>query len=167
MKIKLILLLFISTIAVQAQEKLETLSDKGNSGSLRQLDLNIVSLVPTVEDYKDFKKKIKNLPLDYIKYVDSIDFTDFDKKLSVIQIYSQNRTSRSKNAYELKKNIKNDSLKLMIINLDMKLKDLIIDLEQYNDLKVEYEIIEKIVKTDTKINRIIFRKPIIEKVLNP
>lgn len=167
MKIKLILLLFISTIAVQAQEKLETLSGKGNSGSLRQLDLNIVSLVPTVEDYNDFKKKIKNLPLDYIKYVDSIDFTDFDKKLSVIQIYSQNRTSRSQNAYELKKNIKNDSLKLMIINLDMKLKDLIIDLEQYNDLKVEYEIIEKIVKTDTKINRIIFRKPIIEKVLNP
>lgn len=167
MKIKLTLLLLICSIAAQAQEKLETLSDKGNTGLLRRADLNIVSLVPTVEEYKDFKKKIKNLPLEYIKYVDSIDFTDFDKNLSVIQIYSQNRTSRSQNAYELKKNIKNNSLKLMFINLDMELKDHIIDLEQYNDLKVEYEIIEKIVKTDTKINRIIFRKPIIEKVLNP
>ena len=159
MKKQITLLFLICSIAVQAQLKLEDLSDENDIGLLQRIDLNIVSLVPTVDEYKNFKEIIKNLPLDYIKYVDSVDYSKFNKELSVIQIYSQNRVYRSKNSYEIKKNQNNDSLLVSHIQLDMKMKDYIIDYEEYNNLKVEYDIIEKIVKAETKINRIIFSKP--------
>ena len=166
MKKQITLLFLICSIAVQAQLKLEDLSDKKDLGLLQRLDLNIVSLVPTVDEYKDFNEKIKNLPLEYIKYVDSVDYSKFNKELSFIQIYSQDRVYRSKNSYEIKKNQNNDSLLVTNIQLDMKMKDYIIDFEKYNNLEVEYDIIVKKVKTDTKINRIIFSKPGIEKLLN-
>ena len=39
--------------------------------------------------------------------------------------------------------------------------------EKYNKLKVEYNIIEKKLKNGSKVNRIIFSKPGIERQLNP
>ena len=153
-------------MAVQAQLKLEDLSGKKDIGLLQRLDLNIISLVPTEDEYKNFNENIKNLPLEYVKYIDSIDYTNFNKKHSIIQIYSQDRVYRSENLYEIKKNKDNDSLLVTNIQLEMKMKDYIIDYEKYMNLKVEYDIIEKKVKTDTKINRIIFSKPDITKLLN-
>lgn len=126
---------------------------------LQRLDLNIVSLVPTVDEYKNFKENIKKLPLEYIRYVDSVDYSKFNKELSIIQIYSQDRVYNSKNLYEIKKNQVNDSLMVTNIRFDIKMKDYIIDLEKYNNLKVEYNIIEKKAKAGTTINRIIFSKP--------
>ncbi len=166
MKRHITLLFLICSIGVQAQLKLEDLSDKKDLGLLQRLDLNIISLVPTVDEYKNFKETIKNLPLEYIKYVDSVDYSKFNKEQCYIQIYSQDRVYRSKNSYEIKKNQDNDSLLVTNIQLDMKMKDYIIDFEKYNDLKVEYDIIEKKVKAETKINRIIFSKPRIIELLN-
>lgn len=166
MKRQITLLFLICSIGLQAQLKLEDLSDKKDLGLLQRLDLNIVSLVPTVDEYKNFKENIKNLPLEYIKYVDSVDYSKFNKELSYIQIYSQDRVYRSKNSYEIEKNQDNDSLLVTNIQLDMKMKDYIIDFEKYNNLKVEYDIIEKKVKAETKINRIIFSKPGIRELLN-
>lgn len=158
MKSKITLLFLICSIAVQAQLKLEDLSDKKDLGLLQRLELNILSIVPTVDEYKNFNENIKNLPLEYIKYVDSIDYSKFNKKHSFIQIYSQDRVYRSKNSYEIKKNQYNDSLLVTHIQLDMKMKDYIVDFEEYLNQKIEYEIIEKEVKDDIKVNRIIFYK---------
>lgn len=167
MKNKITLLFLICSMAVQAQLKLEDLSGKKDLGLLQHLDLNIVGLVRTVDDYKNFNEIIKNLPLAYVKYVDSIDYTDFNNKHSaIIQIYSQERVYRSKNSYDIMKNKDNDSIQVTNIKLNMKMKDYIIDYEVYNNLKVAYDIIEKKVKTETIINRIIFSKPDINKQLN-
>lgn len=158
-KKKIALLLLISSIGIQGQLKLENLSDKKDYELLHRLELNIISLVPTVKKYKEFRRNVKKLPLEYIKLVDSIDYSNFNKKDSFIQIYSQNRAFRSENSYEIKKNKKNDSLLITNINLNMKMKDYIIDYEKYINKKTEYQIIEKQIKSDRKINRIIFLKP--------
>lgn len=166
MKRKITVLLLICSAVVQAQQKLEDLSDLKDLEMLQRLELNIVSLVPTVDEYKNFNEKIKNLPLEYVKYVDSIDYTLFNKRHSIIQIYSQDRVYKSENLYEIRKNKDNDSLIVSSIDFDMKMKDFIIDYEVYNNLKVEYDIIEKKLKTQRKTQRVIFSKPAIRKKLN-
>jgi len=159
MKKKIAILFLISSIGVQSQLKLENLSGKKEYGLLQRLELNIISLVPTVDKYKKFSKNVKNLPLEYIKYVDSIDYSNFNKKHIVIQIYSQSRAYRSENSYNIKKNDKNDSLLVTNISLNMKMKDFIeYNYIEYKNQKVKYKIIEKKIKTNKKINRIIFSK---------
>lgn len=166
MKTKITLLFLICAIAAQAQLKLENLSGIKDLGLLLRIELNIISLVPTKGEYKKINKSIKNLPFEYIKCVDSIDYTSFKNKRAIIQIYSQDRVYKSENLYEIKKNKDNDSLLVTNIQLDMQMKDYIIDYEKYMNLKVDYEIIEKKVKSETKINRIIFSKPEISALIN-
>ncbi|ALJ06482.1 hypothetical protein APS56_15660 [Pseudalgibacter alginicilyticus] len=161
-KIILLILIFSLSISFQAQTKFKNLTDKKGLEFLNNLNLNIISLVPTKKEYESFNEKIHNkiIPAEYIKYIDSIDYSKFNNKLSFIKIYSQNRSYRSQNSYEVKKMKRKDSLSLTNIHLDMKIKDYIIDYKEYQNQKIEYEIIEKKLK-DRKIqHRIVFFKTI-------
>ncbi|MBL7970316.1 MAG: hypothetical protein JNL03_02240 [Prolixibacteraceae bacterium] len=158
MKRIITLLLLICALGVQAQLKLEDLSGKKDFELLHRIELNIVSLVPTVKEYKVFGEKVKKLPEEYVRYIDSIDWSVFNKKHSVIQIYSQDRVNQSKNLYEIAKNPGNDSLVVKKVRLDMKRNDYIMDYDEYMNQKNEYRIIRKKVKGDIKMNRIIFAR---------
>lgn len=158
MKQKLIFLFLIATLGGYSQVKVKDLSGLRDGELLKQLDLNVLSLVPTLDEYKEFKERIYSLPVEYVKRIDSIDYSNFDKGQAHIQIYSQGRAFRSENSYEIKKSKDSDSLLLMNIYLDMRIKDDIRYNEEYHDLKVEYEVTQKTIYTDKEINRIVFSK---------
>jgi hypothetical protein len=106
-----------------------------------QMDFDMIGHFSTQEDWNNISESIKAVPVDLLRYIDSLDVVKLADSLFV-KIYTQNYAYQSQNTYTIISNPKGttDSLTMVYMQVELKMKDDVDDLETFRrkNYRVDY-----------------------------
>ena len=150
----------IVVISVQSENKNEKIGSNYKNISyiglneFVNMDLGLIGFFPTEQNWKQISKNIESVPLDSLRYIDSLDIHNLADTLYV-KIYTQNYAYQSSNTYKISKNTNrsSDTLKIFNFIVDLKMKDIIADAENFRiqDFTVDYIIKQNVDKINKRI----------------
>lgn len=118
------------------------------------MDLDLIGYFPKKEDWKQIDEKIQLVPIDSLRYIDSLDIHKSDDTLYV-RIFSENYAYQSSNTYKIAKNtnLSTDTLMIFNFNVDLKMKDIVVDTRNFRvkDFSVDYIVKQNIPNIDKRI----------------
>ena len=158
--IDLFIVTSIVVISVQSENKNEKIGSNYKNISyiglneFVNMDLGLIGFFPTEQNWKQIDSKIELVPLDSLRYIDSLDIHNLADTLYV-KIYTQNYAYQSSNTYKISKNTNrsSDTLKIFNFIVDLKMKDIIADAENFRtqDFTVDYIIKQNVDKINKRI----------------
>jgi len=158
--IDLFIVTSIVVISVQSENKNEKIGSNYKNISyiglneFVNMDLGLIGFFPTEQNWKQISKNIESVPLDSLRYIDSLDIHNLADTLYV-KIYTQNYAYQSSNTYKISKNTNrsSDTLKIFNFIVDLKMKDIIADAENFRiqDFTVDYIIKQNVDKINKRI----------------